>query len=126
MGLITPEDNEEGYNNTDINRRAELLRNKSFFLIHGNADDNVHYQQSMLLAKALEHADILFYQMVSLSSIDAWLLFCILQSYPDENHSLSSVYPHLYHTLDRYFARCFGLPDPQYRHLPPPIEYNKI
>ncbi|KAI4464720.1 protease family s9bc dipeptidyl-peptidase iv-related [Holotrichia oblita] len=88
MGLITPEDNQAGYNNTDINRRVELLRNKSFFLIHGNADDNVHYQQSMLLAKALEHADILFYQM----------------SYPDENHALSSVYPHLYHSIDRYFC----------------------
>lgn len=101
MRLLTAEDNQEGYNNTDITRRVEALRNKSFFLIHGNADDNVHYQQSMLLAKALEHADIMFYQM----------------SYPDENHSLSSVYPHLYHSIDRFFARCFGLPDPVYRHI---------
>ena len=65
MGLPTPEDNEEGYNNTDVSRVVEGFKNRKFFLIHGNADDNVHYQQSMLLAKALEHADILFNQMVS-------------------------------------------------------------
>ncbi|GJQ85661.1 hypothetical protein Trydic_g20209 [Trypoxylus dichotomus] len=109
MGLLTPEDNEVGYNRTDVTRNVEGLRNKSFFLIHGNADDNVHYQQSMLLARALEQADIMFYQM----------------SYPDENHSLTSVYPHLYHTIDRFFARCFGLPDPVYRHVAP-VDDNQL
>lgn len=65
MGLPTPDDNEFGYNNTDITRNAESFKNKLFFLIHGNADDNVHYQQSMLLAKALEYADVMFQQLVS-------------------------------------------------------------
>nr|XP_022913597.1 venom dipeptidyl peptidase 4 [Onthophagus taurus] len=98
MGLPDADDNQLGYNRTDLSREVESLRDKSFFLIHGNADDNVHYQQSMILSKALERADIMFYQM----------------SYPDENHSLNGVSPHLYHTIDRYWARCFGLPDPQY------------
>jgi dipeptidyl-peptidase-4 len=108
MGLPTNEDNLGGYNRTDVTRRVELFRDKQFFLIHGNADDNVHYQQSMLLSKALEQADVPFRQ----------------QSYPDENHSLGTVYPHLYHTIDRFWARSFGLPDPPAPRLSPPEESN--
>ena len=44
-------------------------------LNHGVADDNVHYQHSMLLTRALEQADIQFVQ----------------HSYSDENHSLGGV-----------------------------------
>lgn len=65
MGLPTPEDNELGYNNTDLSRLAESFRGRKYFIIHGNADDNVHYQNSMLLVKALERADIDFRQQVS-------------------------------------------------------------
>lgn len=96
MGLPTEEDNLLGYNNTDLTRNAECFRGKNFQLIHGNADDNVHYQQSMLLAKSLELADIQFQQI----------------SYPDEAHSLNGVSAHLYHSIDRFWARAFGLPDP--------------
>ncbi|XP_030761347.1 venom dipeptidyl peptidase 4 [Sitophilus oryzae] len=93
MGLPTEDDNLLGYNNTDITRNVEALRDRLYFVIHGNADDNVHYQQTMLLVKALEAADIIFRQ----------------QSYPDENHSLSGVSRHLYHTIDAFFAKSFGL-----------------
>ncbi|KAJ8918466.1 hypothetical protein NQ315_008163 [Exocentrus adspersus] len=96
MGLPTPEDNEIGYNNTDLTRQVEAFRGRRYFIIHGNADDNVHYQNSMLLVKALEYADVDFRQ----------------QSYPDENHSLGHVSRHLYHTIDKFWARCFELEDP--------------
>ncbi len=55
--------------------QVEKLRGRTFVINHGVADDNVHYQQSMLLIRALELAGIRFQQ----------------QSYPEENHSLSSV-----------------------------------
>ncbi|EFA04427.1 venom dipeptidyl peptidase 4 [Tribolium castaneum] len=104
MGLPTPEDNLKGYNNTDVTRKVLAMKGKLFFLIHGNADDNVHYQHSMLLSRALELNDVPFQQ----------------QSYPDENHSLLRVRPHLYHTIDRFWARSFDLPDPPAPRLVPP------
>ena len=67
MGLPTPGDNEIGYVESDVCRMAENFRNKKFYLVHGTADDNVHYQQAMMLSRALEAADVLFRQQVSLT-----------------------------------------------------------
>ncbi|XP_053982596.1 venom dipeptidyl peptidase 4 [Hylaeus volcanicus] len=92
MGLPTPEDNLAGYNGTDVTRKVDGIRGKKFMLIHGTEDDNVHYQQSMALNKALVHEDIMFQ----------------LQSYTDEAHGLTGVSPHLYHTMDRFWSNCFG------------------
>ncbi|KAH1024091.1 venom dipeptidyl peptidase 4 isoform X2 [Dendroctonus ponderosae] len=96
MGLPTDDDNLLGYNNTDLTRVAESFRGKLYYIIHGNADDNVHYQNALLLIKSLVAADIQFWQ----------------QSYPDESHSLSGVAKHLYHTIDKFFARAFGIEGP--------------
>ncbi|TMW53741.1 hypothetical protein DOY81_001146 [Sarcophaga bullata] len=89
MGL--PTINELGYASSRLSTKAEQLRGKKFLLVHGTLDDNVHYQQAMILAKNLERHDILFKQI----------------SYPDEDHSLAGVRPHLYHSLDRFFGDCF-------------------
>jgi len=64
MGLPTEEDNWANYNASSVMNHIENFRNKQFLLIHGNADDNVHYQQSMMLTRALERADIMFNQLV--------------------------------------------------------------
>lgn len=63
MGLPTS-NNIESYKEAALLNKVENFRNKMYLLIHGTLDDNVHYQQSMLFAKALELADIQFRQQV--------------------------------------------------------------
>lgn len=91
MGLPTSTDNLQGYENAQLLTKYAGLKDKDYFLIHGTFDDNVHYQQSMMWAKMLERNDILFRQL----------------SYTDEDHSLSSVRPHLYHSLESFLNECF-------------------
>jgi len=91
-----PKDNRAGYTAGDITRSENIagIKNHKFFLVHGNADDNVHYQQSMVLARALEKADVVFEQL----------------SYPDEAHSINGpgMRRHLYHSLENFLFRdCF-------------------
>lgn len=91
--MSTPEDNPVGYNTSNVLNYIDNFKYKKFMLVHGNADDNVHYQQSMVLARALEQHAILFR----------------LMSYPDENHSLGGVRAHLWKSLEDFlFNECFS------------------
>ncbi|XP_050526616.1 venom dipeptidyl peptidase 4-like isoform X2 [Daktulosphaira vitifoliae] len=90
MGLFS--ENLQGYQNASLITYAENIRGKKFMLIHGTFDDNVHYQQSMMLSNVLEHKVVLFRQ----------------QTYPDEAHGLNSVRPHVYQTIGSFFNDCFG------------------
>lgn len=63
--MTLPKDNPEGYFNSRLSTIHEPFRNKKYMLIHGTGDDNVHYQQSMALARTLELNDVLFKETVS-------------------------------------------------------------
>lgn len=91
MGLPTATDNQAAYATSRLMNYVENIRNKTYMLVHGTLDDNVHFQQGMLLARTLERADIQFKEV----------------SYPDEDHSLAGVRPHLYHSLEKFFTDCF-------------------
>jgi len=93
MGLPTPEDNLEKYHESSVLERIENFKNHDFLLIHGSGDDNVHYQQSLMLAKVLQHNDILFEEM----------------TYTDENHGIGNFLPHLYNTIDNFWINCLNL-----------------
>ncbi|MDI9341919.1 MAG: S9 family peptidase [Sediminibacterium sp.] len=67
-----PKDNTSGYeDNSPVNHAKKLKGN--FLLIHGSADDNVHYQNSMELAKELIKYNKPFEFM----------------TYPNKNHGIS-------------------------------------
>ncbi|XP_062551679.1 venom dipeptidyl peptidase 4-like [Armigeres subalbatus] len=91
MGLPQAGDNKKGYRKADVSKYVNGMRNHMFLLIHGNADDNVHYQNSMVFVRALVDENIEFQQMF----------------YPDEDHALGGVSEHLYHTMDKFWNECF-------------------
>ncbi|KAL7739498.1 hypothetical protein ACLKA6_003943 [Drosophila palustris] len=90
MGLPTDDDNLKKYKESDVFDNLDNFRTHDFLLIHGSGDDNVHYQNSLLFAKKLQRADILFEE----------------QTYTDENHSIGNALPHLYNTIDNFWIRC--------------------
>lgn len=121
MGLPNLTDNYQGYNEGDLSKHVDQLKDKQFLLvsvffgwrkrwfivtlarlsrcsivyvlsqIHGTADDNVHLMQSMMFSKALTNKGALFKQQI----------------YPDEGHNLSGVKKHLYRSMTLFFDDCF-------------------
>ncbi|KAK1336931.1 hypothetical protein QTO34_002969 [Cnephaeus nilssonii] len=96
MGLPTPEDNLDHYKNSTVMSRAENFKQVEYLLIHGTADDNVHFQQSAQITKALVDAGVDFQAM--------W--------YTDEDHGIASntAHQHIYTHMTHFIKQCFSLP----------------
>ena len=69
--LQTPQENPQGYDENSPINFADLMKGK-FLLIHGTADDNVHYQNAVDMAEALIQKNKEFEFM----------------TYPDKNHGI--------------------------------------
>lgn len=70
--LQTPQLNEKGYEENSPINFVKNIKGK-YFLIHGTADDNVHFQNTVEMVRALQKAAIPFDLMI----------------YPDKNHGIS-------------------------------------
>lgn len=66
MGTPNVTDNYRGYEDSDLSKKAMTLDKKLLMLIHGSADETVHYQHSMMLIRALTEKGILFRHQVRL------------------------------------------------------------
>ncbi|XP_060113249.1 prolyl endopeptidase FAP isoform X2 [Heteronotia binoei] len=94
MGLPTKSDNLEHYKNSTVMARAENFHNVDYLLIHGTADDNVHFQNSAQISKALVDAQVDFQAM--------W--------YTDQNHAIPGAsLKHLYIHMTHFLKQCFSL-----------------
>ncbi|KAH9631345.1 hypothetical protein HF086_008170 [Spodoptera exigua] len=91
MGFPNATGNYRGYADADVTKQAAALHDKMLLLVHGTADNNVHVQQSMALARALADQGSMFRQQI----------------YPDEGHSLEGVKRHLYRTMSAFLDDCF-------------------
>ena len=88
--MRTPQENAKGYDdNSPINHVKKIKGN--YMLIHGTADDNVHYQNAMMLADALVKANKQFEMFM----------------YPNRDHSIVGGITryHLYILLTDYIER---------------------
>lgn len=69
--MRTPQENAEGYDDNSPINHVEKIKG-SYLLVHGSADDNVHYQNTMEMIRALVNANVQFDLFV----------------YPDKNHGI--------------------------------------
>lgn len=80
MGTPNVTDNYRGYEDSDLSKKAMTLDKKLLMLIHGSADETVHYQHSMMLIRALTEKGVLFRHQVRsvLFSIISYTLYMFI------------------------------------------------
>ncbi|KAM9804948.1 dipeptidyl peptidase 4 [Neosynchiropus ocellatus] len=86
-----PTENSDAYTNSTVTARAKNFKSVDYLLVHGTADDNVHFQQAAQISKALVAEQVAFEAM--------W--------YTDKDHSLSgSATHHVYTLMSHFLQRC--------------------
>ncbi|XP_076841150.1 dipeptidyl peptidase 4 [Brachyhypopomus gauderio] len=91
--MLTPAENQACYDNSTVMSRVKNFKTVQYLLVHGTADDNVHFQQAAQISRALVDEQVDFDSM--------W--------YTDKDHGLDGtanhhVYTHLSHFLKNCFA----------------------
>ncbi|XP_072253206.1 dipeptidyl peptidase 4 [Leuresthes tenuis] len=90
-----PTENSDSYKNSTVTSRAENFKSVNYLLVHGTADDNVHFQQGAQISKALVNEQVDFEAM--------W--------YTDKNHGLKgSATHHLYTLMSNFLQKCLLSP----------------
>lgn len=85
--MRTPQENPTGYDDNSPVNMVEKLKGK-YLLVHGTADDNVHYQNALEMQKALIEKN---------KEFDS-------EAYPNKNHGISggTTRLHLYRRLTQF------------------------
>ncbi|XP_012705056.2 dipeptidyl peptidase 4 [Fundulus heteroclitus] len=87
-----PSENREGYANSTVMARAKNFHSVQYLLVHGTADDNVHFQQAAEISEALVDEQVDFEAM--------W--------YTDKDHGLEgSANRHVYTHMSKFLNTCF-------------------
>lgn len=88
-----PSLNQDAYDNSTVTKRAKNFHSVQYLLVHGTADDNVHFQQAAEISEALVDEQVDFEAM--------W--------YTDKDHGLGgSAYQHVYTHMSHFLLRCFA------------------
>ncbi|XP_053170599.1 dipeptidyl peptidase 4-like [Scomber japonicus] len=91
--MTQPKENPVFYANTTVTARAKNFHAVQYLLVHGTADDNVHFQQAAEISEALVEEQVDFEAM--------W--------YTDKDHGLGgSAYQHVYTHMTHFLQRCFA------------------
>jgi len=85
--LSTPQDNPKGYDDNSPATHAAKMKGK-FLLVHGTGDDNVHFQNAVVLQDALISAGVQFKSFY----------------YPDRAHGIyrNNARPHLFNMMTQF------------------------
>ncbi|KAM4731901.1 dipeptidyl peptidase 4 isoform 1-T2 [Anableps anableps] len=91
-----PSENSDSYQNSTVTSRAKNFKKVAYLLIHGTADDNVHFQQAAQISKALVEELVDFEAM--------W--------YTDKDHSLrGQAHHHTYTLMSHFLQKCLLNPE---------------